>query len=115
LVAAVGSRSFQLGDAGGMHPAFRQQLLREPDVPPRPRALLSARAEAHDEGPLVARPTLAVDPAVAQRLVERLGVGEAGRMLSALLGQGEPDASGGVMITKPGSPCSVIGNGQVGQ
>ena len=74
-----------------MHPPFGEQPLDVADVALRPLAARAPGGEALAEGALVAPAHLAVDPPVAERLVERLVVGERGRLGRALLGEHELD------------------------
>jgi hypothetical protein len=60
---------------------------------------------------LVAADALAVDPAVAQRLLQRLVVRQAGRVGGALLRQDQPDAVRGLVFG--GEP--VVPGGGVGE
>src|SRR6185295_8731699 len=89
-----------------MHSAFGEQPFGDRGVPLRPRAAPPPRCEALPIGCLVATSELAVDPAVAQRLLERLLIRQAGgRLGRALLGKHQPDAGRLVMVlTKPFPP-----------
>src|SRR5207253_6756026 len=59
---------------------------------------------------------LAVDPAVAKRLLERLVVGEACRLLRALLGEHEPDPDWvGVVLCQPRPPRRGVAHDQLRQ
>ena len=94
-----------------MHPAFAEQPLDVVDVALRPLAARAPGGEALAEGELVAAAHLAVDPPVAERLVERLLVGERGRLGRALLGEHELDPNPvAVVLTEPSSPGGGIGD-----
>ena len=64
---------------------------------------------------VVAAPHLPVDPAVAERLLERVVVGEARRLERALLREDEPDALGlRVMLAQPRAPGGGVAHDQFG-
>src|ERR1700745_4011485 len=98
LPAAVSLRPFTFLDPDRMHPALDEQPFGDRGIPLRPSAAPPPRREALPVGRIVATPDLAVDPAVAQCLLERLLIGEAGRLGRALLGQHQPDAGRLVMV-----------------
>src|SRR5207244_3052695 len=98
-----------------MHPALGHQPLGDARVSLRPGAPRPAGSEALAIGGLVPAADLAVDPAVAERLLERLVVGEAGRLRRALLGQHEPDPGRVVMFAQPSPPRVGIANDQLRQ
>src|SRR3954469_2309993 len=99
-----------------MHPALGEQPFGDRRIPLRPSAAPPPRREALPVGCLVTTPDLAVDPAVAQRLLERLRVGEAGRLGSALLGKYEPHAGRLVIVpTEPFPPGASIRHQQLRQ
>ena len=77
-----------------MHSAGGKQPLGDRDVSLRPRAPGISGCESPPECRVVATPELPVNPAEADRFVERLVVGERCRLRRALLGQNEPDAFG---------------------
>src|SRR6266511_6146525 len=69
--------------------------LDDTDVAPGPRAPRPAGGEALAIGGIVPAPRLPVDPPVAQRFIQRLIVGEAGRLGRALPGEHQPDPGRG--------------------
>src|SRR5215211_2230141 len=114
LPASVALRTLDLRETGRMHAALGGQTFRNPDVPLRPRAALSPRREPLLVRRLVAAANLAVDPPVAERLVERLVVREARRRLRALLREDEPDAVHvGVMLRQPLAPRRGVAHDQL--
>ena len=96
-----------------MHPAFGLQPFGGRRISLRPGAASSARSEALAVCGLVPTPNLAVDPPVAQRLLERLVVSEAGRLFDALLGEHQPDPLRvTVVFAKPGAPGGGVADDQ---
>jgi len=96
-----------------VHAPLHQQPLGDADVSLRPGAARTAMREPLPIGRRVAAARLAVDPTVAERLVECLIVGETCRCHGALLGEDEPDTGRvGVMLVEPLPPRSCIGEGQ---
>ena len=80
------------------------------------QVLRGRRGEALPVGVLIAPADLTIDPAVAERLFERLIVGEAGRLDRAFLGQDEPDSSRvRVVLAQPGPPGGGIVHKQLRQ
>src|SRR5437764_2654898 len=97
-----------------MHPPFGQQSLGDAGVSLGPRAAPPARREALTVGGLVAATDLAVDPAVAERFLQRLVVREAGRFYRPLLGEDQPDAPWlCVVLAEPDAPGGRIADDQL--
>src|SRR6058998_791405 len=97
-----------------MHPPLGEQALGLVGVSLRPGAPPAARRESLLVGRLVAAAGLAVDPAVTERLLERLVVAEARRLRRALLREHQPDAVRlGVMPAQPPAPRPLIGHNQL--
>ena len=100
----------------GMHAPLAQQPLYMSDVALGPAAARTSRREALAVGALVAATDLTVDPAVAERLVERLLVGEASRLGSALLGEHQPHtALVAVVLAQPPPPRVGVHDDQLRQ
>lgn len=89
--AAVGLGGSDFGGAGGAHSPLSNQLLRAGAVLLRPFARALARREAGQPPGIVERLELAVDPAVAQSGIDRLGFGQSFHA-GAALREFEPDA-----------------------
>jgi hypothetical protein len=90
------------------------QPFRECDVPLRPGASPASGCEALEVGSLVAPTNLTVDPAVTERLLERLVVRNAGRLSEALLEQDEPHTVRlVVVIAEPAAPGDGVYTGAV--
>src|SRR5205823_2503886 len=110
----VGLCPLDLRRAGRMHPPFGQQSLGDAGVSLGPRAAPPARREALTVGGLVAATDLAVDPAVAERFLQRLVVREAGRFYRPLLGEDQPDAPWlCVVLAEPDAPGGRIADDQL--
>ena len=92
LPTAVGLGALYRGQARRLHPAFLGQRATWSTLRWTTR-YGAPRREALTEGQLVQAPHLPVDPAMAKRLVKRLRRAEPRRLLGALLGQAQPDAS----------------------
>ena len=112
--ATVLLRALHLGDAGRMHAPFGREPLGDAGVPLRPGAALAAGREALTVRGLVPAAYLAVDPAVTERLLERLVVRQARRLERPLLGEHEPDAALlGVIRGEPAPPRRGVENDQL--
>jgi hypothetical protein len=114
---AVGTGPLDRGQPRRVHPALLDQPPDVRHVASRPRAACGPWGEALAVGrPAAGSADLAVDPAEAQRLVQRLGVDQGGRFGGALARQGQPDSGGvGVVLVQPTAPPGGIGHGQLGQ
>src|SRR5262249_51351051 len=105
-----------LGDAGVVHATLGEEPCGDPDVPLRPRAADATRSETLPVRALVSAADLPVDPAVAERLVECLVVGEPRRGRRSLLREDEPDAGlFAVMRAEPSPPSSCIAQDELGR
>ena len=94
---AVGLRLLVLAQPGRADAVGGDQRLDLLPVDPRPLAAAPARREALEEPVLVERLALAVDPAEAERDLERLGVRDA-LDPRLLLGDLQPDAVGALVL-----------------
>jgi hypothetical protein len=86
---------------GGRHPPLLDQLLRAPGVHRAPDAARLARREADRVAVAVDAAAHAVDPAEAQRLVHRLGPGDARQSTTLLVEADEQLAVVGVVGLEP--------------
>src|SRR5439155_5610409 len=99
-----------------MHASLSEKALGLVGVPFRPGAPPAARRESLPVGSLVAAAGLAVDPAVTERFVEGLVVGETRGLHRALLREHQPDAVRlGVMLAQPSVPRHGITHDELGQ
>src|ERR1700683_1528503 len=115
LYPAVLFGALEDGQAGGQHPPFLQQTLDLGNVVLRPRPAGAPWGEALPEGELIEAADLSVDPAVAERLLECLAVGEAGRLGGALLGQSQPNPRRAlVVLAPPRAPGACVDDEQLG-
>src|SRR5437588_3069488 len=101
------------GEAGGPHPAVRDQLARAPDVHGAPRAPRLPRREANGVALVAEAPPDAVDPAEAERLVDRLGPGHTRPARRLLVEADEELALVRVMRLEPGA--ELLGSGEEGR
>src|SRR6185369_515403 len=105
LPAPVLLRRLDFREASRLHPPRRDETRHMPCVEARPAAARTARAEPLQPRVLIHRPLLAVDPAVTERAVEGLRVGD-GAPARALLVDAEPNARRlRVIPGQPGVPC----------
>jgi hypothetical protein len=112
LPATVGFGRFDLGEASGADRVGGEQGFGLFAVDLRPAAARPTRGEALEEVGLVEAALLAVDPAEAERQVDRLGVGDA-RLRRPLLGDLQPDAPGLVAaLLQPGLELGRAGEEQ---
>jgi hypothetical protein len=88
-------------EPGGRHPPLLDQLLRAPGVHRAPDAARLARREADRVAVAVDAAAHAVDPAEAQRLVHRLGPGDARQSTTLLVEADEQLAVVGVVALEP--------------
>src|ERR1700730_4692922 len=115
LPPAVLPGQLDLAPPGGLHPARLDQTGRLVGIDLRPAAARPARREALQPVLLVERALLAVDPAVAERHLERFGIGHAGSA-RALLRDLEPyPGREGVLLGQPGFPRARIGEADDGK
>src|ERR1019366_7564254 len=85
-------------------------------VTSRPRAARPTWSKASLVGVLVAAPGLTIDPAEAERFVERLVVREAGRRGRVLVGEGKPHPDRIVVMSgKPRPPNGCVVNDELRQ
>src|SRR6185312_3132792 len=89
--ATVSLGGFDLREPARLHPPFAREPLDVLAVALGPTTARPARREAADPGLVVERLHLTVDPAPAQRLIERLVVGHGGDA-AALLEEPDPEA-----------------------
>ena len=89
VLAGLVFGSFKCFDAGGAHSARVGEPLHLPYVHGAPLAFELARGEANGIGVSVDAPPDAIDPPEAQRLVHRLGIGDAG--FGRLLAEADPE------------------------
>src|SRR6185312_1785955 len=97
LPAAVGFGRVDLRLAERRHATFADQPLGMTDIALRPDAFGAARAEALQEGVIVEGLLLPVDPAPAERDVERFRIADR-RHARLLLEKLEPDLAGLVVL-----------------
>ena len=111
--SAISARPFNLGEARSPHPSLRDQPLGDPDIPLRPGSTRSPRREPHHPGLGVAPASLPIDPAVAERLLQRCRMGETGALRS-LASKDEPNsARRRVVRFKPGTPGHGVSDQQL--
>src|ERR1035437_7543039 len=85
-------------------------------VTSRPRAARPTWSKASLVGGLVAAPGLTIDPAVAERFVERLVVRKAGRLGRATLGEGKSHPDRIVVISgEPRPPRGCVSDDELWQ
>ena len=107
--ATVRPRGLELAQARGPHPLGIDQLQGRGPVDLRPLAARAAGREPLQEVDVVEAAALPVDPAEADRLLERLGVVERLRG-RALLGDLQPGAARGVVVClQPALPGRLVG------
>ena len=105
-----------LFDSRRMHPALRAEPFGQAGISLRPDAAPSPWSETLAEGVLISAAGLPVDPAVAERLLQRHGVRQAGRAHRALLGQHHKSPIRvGVVLLQPDLPRFDIANRELGR
>src|SRR3569623_287 len=115
LPAAVGLGGVERGLPRRRHPPTRDQLLRAVAILFRPFALAFARGEASQEPGVVIFVDLTIDPAMAQRAVDRFCLGQR-RSGIARLGELEPQAIGVARLRgEPAFPRRKVVEGDDGQ
>jgi hypothetical protein len=113
IPATVGLRALDLADPRRPHPPLGRERRDQADVALRPQRRPPPGGEPAAEHALVDARGLPVDPPAAQCLVERLRVGEGGRIRRALLREHQPHAVGRLLVpVEPGAPRGAVGDGE---
>ncbi len=102
--AAIGLGLVDLGKPGRPHPALCDQSLGDAEIALRPLTRAAPGSEPLRERRGVATSLLTIDPSLAERFFEGLGIGQAGRVRHALLGEDQPNALGTIVIRVEPSP-----------